>query len=86
MLGGLVVYLKKSHPFPRTYSLSVVFPNAQGVEAGAPVKMAGFSIGTVDQVTLEGQQANVVLHIQEETKDRMHNRWRSLHAASKVRS
>lgn len=42
---------------PAPFSVSV--PDAQGLKAGAPVRIAGVDVGTVNAVTLDGDQARI---------------------------
>jgi phospholipid/cholesterol/gamma-HCH transport system substrate-binding protein len=49
--------------FWERYSLKTVFPNAAGLKAGAPVRLAGVEVGSVSQVDLMGEQVEVVMEI-----------------------
>ena len=49
--------------FWERYSLKTVFPNAAGLKAGAPVRLAGVEVGSVSEVDLMGDQVEVVMEI-----------------------
>lgn len=49
--------------FWQRYSLKTVFPNAAGLKAGAPVRLAGVEVGSVSQVDLTGDQVEVVMEL-----------------------
>ena len=49
--------------FWQRYSLKTIFPNAAGLKAGAPVRLAGVEVGSVSQVDLAADQVEVVMEI-----------------------
>ena len=49
--------------FWQRYSLKTIFPNAAGLKAGAPVRLAGVEVGSVSQVDLADDQVEVVMEI-----------------------
>ncbi len=49
--------------FWQRYSLKTVFPDAAGLKAGAPVRVAGVEVGAVTQVDFVGNQVEVVMEI-----------------------
>src|SRR5687767_9164269 len=49
--------------FWQRYSLKTIFPNAAGLKAGAPVRLAGVEVGSVSQVDLADDQVEVVMEL-----------------------
>ena len=53
LLGGFVVVMG-GLSFEPTYTVFVDFENPGGLQSGAPVKIAGVKVGTVDEVQFRG--------------------------------
>ena len=49
--------------FWQRYSLKTIFPNAAGLKAGAPVRLAGVEVGSVSQVDVTGDRVEVVMEL-----------------------
>jgi ABC-type transporter Mla subunit MlaD len=68
LIGACVTYVSRNHLLAPTYPLAVTFRNAQGVEAGASVTMAGVLVGRVESAGLKGQEALLNLRIEKGTR------------------
>jgi phospholipid/cholesterol/gamma-HCH transport system substrate-binding protein len=55
------------------YSLKIMFPNVAGLKAGAPVRIAGVEVGSVEDVKFIGDQVDVTVEINEEHQPRVTN-------------
>ena len=64
-LVALGWWLLRNRGYANAYPLTVRFADTQGVDAGAPVTMAGVTIGQARQVRLNGSQADVDIQIKE---------------------
>jgi phospholipid/cholesterol/gamma-HCH transport system substrate-binding protein len=53
------------------YSLKARFASVPGLNAGSPVRLAGVEVGQVDEVTLEGEQVDVIFQVNERFRDRI---------------
>jgi phospholipid/cholesterol/gamma-HCH transport system substrate-binding protein len=53
------------------YSLKIMFPNVAGLKAGAPVRIAGVEVGSVEDVQFIGEQVDVTVEINEEHQPRV---------------
>jgi phospholipid/cholesterol/gamma-HCH transport system substrate-binding protein len=49
--------------FADTYNVKTVFPNVAGLKPGAPVRLAGMEIGTVEATDLVGEQVEVTMEL-----------------------
>lgn len=49
--------------FADTYNVKTVFENVAGLKPGAPVRLAGIEIGTVESTNLVGERVEVVMEI-----------------------
>ena len=49
--------------FAETYAIKTVFPNVAGLKPGAPVRLAGIEIGSVQETNLVGEQVEVVMEV-----------------------
>jgi phospholipid/cholesterol/gamma-HCH transport system substrate-binding protein len=49
--------------FADTYNVKTVFPNVAGLKPGAPVRLAGMEIGTVEATDLVGERVEVTLEL-----------------------
>ena len=52
--------------FAETYNVKTVFPNIAGLKPGAPVRLAGMEIGTVEATDLVGEQVEVTMELPRE--------------------
>lgn len=68
LFGAGAIYLGKTGALTPGYALTVRFPDAQGVAAGTPVRMAGVAIGSVTRAALTGQAADVSLSIHHDSQ------------------
>lgn len=60
--------------FWQRYRLKTVFSNAAGVAAGAPVRVAGIEIGSVEDVQLVGDHAELTLVVNKNMRSRITNK------------
>jgi phospholipid/cholesterol/gamma-HCH transport system substrate-binding protein len=56
------------------YYLKTRFASVPGLNAGSPVRLAGVEVGQVDEVTLEGEQVDVIFQVNERFRDRITTR------------
>jgi phospholipid/cholesterol/gamma-HCH transport system substrate-binding protein len=56
------------------YSLKARFSNVPGLNAGSPVRLAGVEVGQVDEVTLEGEEVDVIFQVNERYRNRITTR------------
>jgi len=57
--------------FADTYRIKTVFPNVAGLKPGAPVRLAGMEIGTVEETELVGEQVEVTMEVPEERQSQI---------------
>src|SRR6266540_7409281 len=57
--------------FWQRYSLKTVFSNIAGLKTGAPVRLAGVEIGSVDELTFVGDRVEVVLEVRKSHRERI---------------
>jgi phospholipid/cholesterol/gamma-HCH transport system substrate-binding protein len=72
-ITGLTIFLltgQKGLSWQR-YSLKTRFLNAAGLQSGSPVRLAGVDVGTVNDVTLVGEQVEVVFEVNKKWRDRI---------------
>jgi phospholipid/cholesterol/gamma-HCH transport system substrate-binding protein len=57
--------------FWQRYTLKTRFPDAAGLAAGAPVRVAGLQVGSVKTITLVGEQVDVVFELNKTVRDKI---------------
>jgi phospholipid/cholesterol/gamma-HCH transport system substrate-binding protein len=57
--------------FWQQYTLRTKFANVAGLRPGSPVRVAGFDVGTVDDVTFAGEEVDVSLRVNDDMRDRI---------------
>jgi phospholipid/cholesterol/gamma-HCH transport system substrate-binding protein len=68
-LGWLSIKLGRVDLFgSHAYAVSADFPSVGGLKVGSPVEIAGVQIGSVDSITLAGDQARVLMSIRSDIK------------------
>jgi phospholipid/cholesterol/gamma-HCH transport system substrate-binding protein len=68
LLGG------ESGFFWQQYGLKTIFPNVAGLKPGAPVRLAGVEVGSVDEVSLAGDRVEVSMKVLKDMQPRITNR------------
>ena len=65
---GIGSYLgfTKSIPFRHHYTLQAVFPSANNIRPGSPVRIAGVNVGKVTDVTRDGNMAEVTFTVDDQ--------------------
>lgn len=63
LFGAMWAFFLQQSVLSKTYNLDVLFNDATGIDAGAPVQQAGVQIGVVDAVVLQGSKADLKLKI-----------------------
>jgi phospholipid/cholesterol/gamma-HCH transport system substrate-binding protein len=67
-----VFLLTGGRGFPwQRYSLKARFASVPGLKGGSPVRLAGVEVGSVDSVTLSGDQVDVVFKVNQRWRDRI---------------
>jgi phospholipid/cholesterol/gamma-HCH transport system substrate-binding protein len=67
LLGG------ESGFFWQQYGLKTIFPNVAGLKPGAPVRLAGVEVGSVDEVALVGDRVEVSMKVLKDMQPRITN-------------
>src|SRR5918911_146063 len=57
--------------FWQRYTLKTRFPNAAGLAAGSPVRVAGVEVGSVKLVELAGDQVDVAFEVNKSVRNRI---------------
>src|SRR5262245_64789104 len=57
--------------FWQRYTLKVKFPNAGGVQRGSPVRVAGVTVGSVEDIRFVGSEVEMVLELREDMQERV---------------
>lgn len=57
--------------FWQRYSLKAKFPNAGGVQRGSPVRVAGVTVGAVDNIRFVGSEVEMDLELREDMQERV---------------
>lgn len=57
--------------FWQRYSLKTIFPNVAGLKPGAPVRVAGVEVGSVDVVNFAGDRVEVVMEVNRSVQPRV---------------
>ena len=66
-LGSLLIVLfiftigNKDSLFVETVTINSRFENVEGLKTGAPVRLSGYTIGSVNSIVLEGDSAGTVI-------------------------
>src|SRR5213082_345348 len=60
--------------FWQRYTLKTRFPNAAGLAAGSPVRVAGVQVGSVKGVALAGDQVDVIFDVNKTVRSRITDR------------
>jgi phospholipid/cholesterol/gamma-HCH transport system substrate-binding protein len=60
--------------FWQRYTLKTRFPDAAGLSAGSPVRVAGLQVGSVETVELRGEQVEVTFDLNKSVRDRITDR------------
>ncbi len=63
--------------FWQRYHLKARFPNAAGVKSGAPVRVAGVEVGSVDDLEFVGAQVDVTFSVSKDSVSRITDRSRA---------
>jgi len=67
------VLLEEEHAFEERFTVSAVFNNARGLRAGAPVWLAGISVGSVQEVEFDpDNRARVLVSLRRSAQPRIH--------------
>ena len=75
LAAGLIFQLSgQGGFFWQRYRLKAVFGNVAGVGSGAPVRVAGIEVGSVEDVQLSGDRVEVIMKINKEMRSRITNR------------
>ncbi len=57
--------------FWQRYTLKVKFPNAAGVQRGSPVRVAGVTVGAVQELTFVGSEVEMLLQLRDDMQQRV---------------
>src|SRR5262245_26636787 len=57
--------------FWQRYHLKTRFANVAGLNAGSPVRVAGYEVGAVTDVTMVGDQVEVTFEVNQNMRDRI---------------
>jgi phospholipid/cholesterol/gamma-HCH transport system substrate-binding protein len=57
--------------FWQRYNLKVKFSNAGGVQKGSPVRVAGVTVGAVEDIQIVGSEVDMALELNEEMQDKV---------------
>jgi len=57
--------------FWQRYNLKVKFPNAAGVQKGSPVRVAGVTVGAVEDLQFAGSEVEMSLQLSEDMQDKV---------------
>jgi phospholipid/cholesterol/gamma-HCH transport system substrate-binding protein len=66
LFGGLVLWIRGLNLGQRSYSFTVAFDDAGGMQAGAPVRFRGVTVGTIQTVRATPRTAEVDIEIDSE--------------------
>lgn len=67
VFGGLFLWLRGFSPGRRSYEATVRFPNAEGMQVGAPVRYRGVVAGKISAIRVSANYAEVDIRIQPAT-------------------
>lgn len=86
LLGLFIIFVltigSRSRIFERRYSLHAFFSNIEGLNVGAPVRLAGTSIGSVDDITFSKDLASKKIRVTMSLDARLQERIREDSIAS----
>lgn len=86
LLGLFMVFVltigSRSRIFERHYNLHAFFSNIEGLNVGAPVRLAGTSVGSVDDITFSKDLASKKIRVTMSLDARLQNRIREDSIAS----
>jgi phospholipid/cholesterol/gamma-HCH transport system substrate-binding protein len=72
MTAILIFLLSGQAGFPwQQYELKTVFDNIAGLKEGAPVRLAGFEVGTVDALEFTGERVEVTMAVHRDVRSRI---------------
>src|SRR5512144_3107102 len=73
VIAAVVVFMLSGQGgfFWQRYSLKVRFPNAAGLKAGAPVRLAGVEIGSVRDLEFVGAQVDITMEVGKNQQSRI---------------
>jgi len=72
MTGTLIFILSGQGGFPwQQYSLKTVFGNIAGLKEGAPVRLAGLEVGSVEALAFTGDRVEVTMHVRKDMQPRI---------------
>ena len=73
VLATLLIFLLSGEGgfFWQRYAIKTVFPNIQGLKAGAPVRVAGVEVGAVSETNFVGDRVEVVMEISQAHQPRI---------------
>jgi phospholipid/cholesterol/gamma-HCH transport system substrate-binding protein len=76
ILASFLIFLLSGQGgfFWQRYHLKTVFTNVAGVSAGAPVRVAGIAVGSVEDVQLTGDKVEVTLRVVKDMRPRITDR------------
>lgn len=75
LAAGLIFQLSgQGGFFWQRYRLKAVFGNVAGVGTGAPVRVAGIEVGSVEEVQLTGDRVEVIMKVSKDMRSRITNR------------
>ena len=57
--------------FWQRYNLKVKFPNAAGVQRGSPVRVAGVTVGAVQEIAFVGSEVEMLLELRDDMQQRV---------------
>jgi phospholipid/cholesterol/gamma-HCH transport system substrate-binding protein len=75
VLAALMIFLLSGQGgfFWQRYSLKTVFTNVAGLGAGAPVRVAGLEVGTVEGVRFVGDKVEILMEVSKNQQPRITN-------------
>src|SRR3954468_4386123 len=73
VLAALLIFLLSGQGgfFWQRYSLKTVFTNVAGLGAGAPVRVAGLEVGTVEEVRFVGDKVEILMQVRKDQQPRI---------------
>ncbi|MGE5358042.1 MAG: MlaD family protein [Bacteroidales bacterium] len=73
VITALVIFMLSGQGgfFWQRYNLKVRFPNASGLKAGAPVRLAGVEVGSVTDLEFVGAQVDITLQVGKNQQSRI---------------
>jgi phospholipid/cholesterol/gamma-HCH transport system substrate-binding protein len=73
VLAGIMIFLLGGEGgfFWQRYSLKTVFTNVAGLGSGAPVRVAGLEVGTVESVKFVGDRVEITMQVKKDQQPRI---------------